>query len=93
MRTALAALLLAAAPAIASNDYPGYGTVQSIKRLAPEPSASAGASSAPDKRPAGTYLVRVRMDDGTIQVRQVRKREVATGQRVLVTNAGDVLPE
>lgn len=92
MRTALAALLLAALPAVAGNDYPGYGVVQSIKRLSPEPSASAGAS-APGKKRAATYLVRVKMDDGSVQVRQVKSRDVGVGQRVLVTNAGDVLPE
>ncbi|MBV8031638.1 MAG: hypothetical protein JO035_09035 [Betaproteobacteria bacterium] len=85
-------LAIAAPPA--QRDYPGYGVVQSITRLpAEEPSASAGASSPSKARQKAAYLVRVRMDDGRIQVREVRKREVKIGQRVLVTNAGDVLPE
>ncbi len=39
------------------------------------------------------YLVRVRMDDGSIQVRSVKRAEVKPGQRALITNAGDVVPE
>jgi hypothetical protein len=42
---------------------------------------------------ARNYLVRVRMDDGSVQVRTVRRAEVRTGQRALITNAGDVVPE
>jgi len=96
LRTAFAVLISCfffdAWPAMAANDYPGYGVVQSIKPLKPEPSASAGSSS-PGKPARETYLMRIRMDDGRIQVRQVKKREVKIGQRVIVTNAGDVLPE
>jgi hypothetical protein len=91
---AFAAAVQCAAPQ-AADQGPGYGKVQSITRLPAqpaEPSASTGAS-APSKARAQTYLMRIRMDDGRIQVRQVRKREVAVGQRVLVTNAGEVLPE
>jgi hypothetical protein len=79
----------------AAQERPGYGVVESITPLRDVPaedSASAG-SSAPSLAPT-TYLVRVRMDDGSIQIRQVRKkRSVAVGKRVLITNAGDVLPE
>ena|SRR6185369_10577875 len=82
----------AATPA---NDVPGYGVVQSVTRVQPpkaEPSASAGASAA--RKPAAqTYLVRVRLDDGSVQVRQVKNRAPRIGERVLVTNAGDVVPE
>jgi hypothetical protein len=102
MAPRLAALFLAFAACAAvqaappADERPGYGVVQSIQRLpgkAAEPSASAGASSPSRTRSSGSYLVRVKLDDGSIQVRQVKKREVAVGQRVLITNAGDVLPE
>ena len=103
MRKALVAVSLLAflAPAWAQMP-PGYGTVESViplaqARLEVEESASAGGS-----RPAVTkqarqkargYLVRVRMDDGSIQVRTVKRAEVRAGQRALITNAGDVVPE
>ncbi|MGE5641071.1 MAG: hypothetical protein ACM30H_13345 [Clostridia bacterium] len=92
-------LLLAAflVPASAAGQAPGFGVVQSITRLpaaAPEESASSGASSAPSKaKRKALYLVRVKMDDGSYQVREVARRPARIGQRVLVTNAGDVLPE
>ncbi len=83
-------------PAWAADQAPGYGVVQSITRLPPgtpaEQSASTGSSSAPAKRKT-VYLVRVKMDDGSYQVREVARTPVRVGQRVLVTNAGDVLPE
>ena len=96
-KSALFSLLLACAAAVhAAPPGPGYGKVQSIIPLQAqpaEPSASAGGSSPSKARPTQAYLMRIRMDDGRIQVRQVKRREVAVGQRVLVTNAGDVLPE
>lgn len=97
----LALAFLAASPAAASDparraaageQHPGYGVVEMITPLRPEPSASAGASGTP-RRSAARWLVKVRMDDGTIQVREIRKRTVAVGNRVLLTNAGDVLPD
>ncbi|HWA38153.1 MAG TPA: hypothetical protein VG873_09845 [Burkholderiales bacterium] len=89
-------LLLWAAFALAQG--PGYGVVESVTRIsrdAGEESASAGASrpAAKAKKPAGRYLVRVRMDDGSVQVRSVKRAEVRVGQRALITNAGDVVPE
>jgi len=85
-------------PTPVTEQGPGYGVVQSITPVRAEPaeeSASAG-SSAP-ARPQTSYLVRVEMDDGSIQIRQLKARSVArgvaTGKRVLITNAGDVLPE
>ena len=77
-----------------AEQHPGYGVVETITplRRKPEASASAGASGAA-RRDTTTWLVRVRMDDGTIQVREIRKRSVAVGSRVLLTNAGDVLPD
>jgi hypothetical protein len=87
--------LAADLPTPVAERRPGYGVVQSITpvRAAPaEESASAGSSSSP-AAPRTSYLVRVKLDDGSIQIRQLKKRNVAVGKRVLVTNAGDVLPE
>jgi uncharacterized OB-fold protein len=80
-------------PTPAAERRPGYGVVESItpiRRAPAEESASAGSSS---RASAPEYLVRVRLDDGSIQIRQLKKPNVAVGKRVLVTNAGDVLPE
>lgn len=97
MRIALQAFALAAvlgaSAASAAEPYPGYGVVQSITPLRPAPakqSASAGASA-----PVGrtSYLVRVRMDDGRVQIRNVRQRDFFVGDRVLLTNAGDVVQD
>jgi hypothetical protein len=108
LRAVLAAGLLLApaalsadrAPAAATpraEERPGYGVVESIVTLPAreaQASASAGASSGrPGAARKDRYLVRVRMDDGSIQIRSVEKREVRTGERVLVTNAGDIIPE
>jgi hypothetical protein len=101
MRKALVAVSLLAflAPAWAQQ-APGYGTVESViplSRAAADESASAGGSRPPvakqARRKDGGYLVRVRMDDGSIQVRSVKRAEVRAGQRALITNAGDVVPE
>jgi hypothetical protein len=92
---ALTLLVLSPMPAFAADDRPGYGVVETMTPLQrkPEPSAS-GGSSAPARRDAATWLVRVRMDDGTYQVREVKKRRnIAVGTRVLLTNAGDVVPD
>lgn len=80
--------------AAAEEQHPGYGVVETITpvRRKAEPSASAGGS-APGRRDSTTWLVRVRMDDGTIQLREMKKRSVGVGNRVLLTNAGDVLPD
>ena len=88
------ALLAAAAPLGAQDLPPGYGVVESVVPLPRgEESASAGASRPAGKQTAPGYLVRVRMDDGSIQVRTVKHAEVKPGQRALITNAGDVVPE
>jgi hypothetical protein len=83
-------------PAPAAEQHPGYGVVQSITPVRAEPageSASTGSSAPREPRGKTTYLVRVKLDDGSVQIRQLKKRSVAPGERVLVTNAGDVLPE
>jgi len=93
--------LLFSLPALAQAQGPGYGVVESvtpISRASSEESASSGGSRPPvtkeaRRKSARNYLVRVRMDDGSIQVRSVRRAEVRAGQRALITNAGDVVPE
>jgi hypothetical protein len=79
---------------------PGYGVVESITPLrvaSPADESSSTGSSAPGETAQppvrASYLVRVRLDDGSIQIRQLKKRNVAVGKRVLITNAGEVLPE
>ena len=94
-KTTLIPLVLAwsfAASAADPEPRPGYGVVEAITpvRSAPE-SASTGAS-APAHR-AALYRVRVRLDDGSLQVRTLRKPAFAAGDRVLLTNAGDVVPD
>jgi hypothetical protein len=104
MRNALVAISLLALPLSApAQQAPGYGVVESVtpisRTLEPAPgdqSASAGGSRPPMTKQAREkrgYLVRVRMDDGSVQVRSVKRAEVRPGQRALVTNAGDVVPE
>jgi len=84
-------------PVRTADMHPGYGTVESIspvRLVARERSAAAGGStakSALEGRPA--YRVSVRMADGSVQQRDIDKPEVKVGQDVLLTNAGDVLPD
>ena len=59
-----------------------------------ERSAAAGGSSSasePEARPA--WRVKVRMPDGSVQVRDLDRREFRPGDHVLLTNAGDVVPD
>src|ERR1700674_4613712 len=84
-------VLADSSPTPVAGERPGYGVVQSITRVSAEPaeeSASAG-SSAPSQ-PRISYLVRVKLDDGSVQIRQLKKPSVAVGRRVLITNAGEV---
>lgn len=79
---------------------PGFGVVKSVTAVptasGKEQSASAGSSlpaTASSAASHTTYLVTVRMDDGSFQIRQLKKPVVGVGKRVLITNAGDVVPE
>jgi hypothetical protein len=87
------------APTPAAQQRPGYGVVEQVialRRADAEPSASAGSSGpggASPSRSRGSYLVKVRMEDGTIQVRSQRRGGFSIGERVLLTNAGDVVPD
>lgn len=83
-------------PIPAEEMHPGYGVVESIKEVklaSGEPSAAAGGSapSANDVRPV--YRVGVRLADGTLQYRDLDKPEFKVGDNVLLTNAGDVVPD
>jgi hypothetical protein len=83
-------------PIPARDMRPGYGVVESVREVrlaAGERSAAAGGSapSAPEGRPA--YRVGVRLADGTLQYRDLDKPEFKVGDNVLLTNAGDVVPD
>lgn len=70
---------------------PGYGVVEQVMPVRiRERSAAAGGSSA-DARPV--YRIAVRMADGSLQYRDLDRAEFRPGERVLLTNAGDVLPD
>jgi hypothetical protein len=94
----LAALLIGsllgpAALAAQPDPRPGYGVVESVTPLRPQESASAGASAPAASKRGAVYLVRVRMNDGGVQIRQVKKTRYSVGDKVLLTNAGDVVPD
>ena len=79
---------------------PGYGRVESITevRVAKrERSAAAGGSAPSTEKSADTarpaYRVAVRMADGTLQYRDLEKPEFKVGDNVLLTNAGDSVPD
>jgi hypothetical protein len=81
------------APVPAKKMQPGYGVVESVTpvRVAPERSAAAGGSAAKDTRPM--YRVAVRMPDGSLQYRDLDRPEFKVGDNVLLTNAGDIVPD
>ena len=71
---------------------PGYGVVEKVSEVrlvSKERSAAAGGSS--EGRPV--YRVSVRMADGSLQQRDLDKPEFKIGDNVLLTNAGDILPD
>jgi hypothetical protein len=75
---------------------PGYGVVESVQEVrvvSGERSAAAGGSApgAREGRPA--YRIGVRLADGTLQYRDLDKPEFKVGDNVLLTNAGDVVPD
>lgn len=76
---------------------PGYGVVEGVKPvIVRERSAAAGGSSSEprrtvDGRPA--YRLTIRMPDGSVQYRDIDRPEFKAGEHVLLTNAGDVLPD
>ena len=86
-------------PIPAKQMQPGYGVVESVRevRVVPERSAAAGGSAPSaggtrqEARPV--YRVGVRLADGTLQYRDLDKPEFKVGDNVLLTNAGDVVPD
>jgi hypothetical protein len=79
--------------------HPGYGVVESVtavRVVAPRSAATGGSARGPSQkedsgRPA--YRVAVRMGDGSLQYRDLDKPEFKPGDNVLLTNAGDVVPD
>jgi hypothetical protein len=74
---------------------PGYGVVESVTpvRVAGERSAAAGGSAGGASGARPMYRVAVRMPDGKVQFRDLDRPEVKPGEHVLLTNAGDVVPD
>jgi hypothetical protein len=74
---------------------PGYGVVESIKpvRVVPERSAAAGGSARSAREGQPMYRIGVRMPDGSVQFRDLDKPEFRIGDNVLLTNAGDIVPD
>ena len=105
MRLAPLALALLAAHALAGEPVvgpvpsgqmrPGYGVVETVAevRVAAERSAAAGGSAPVAERGRPMYRVTVRMPDGSRQVRDMDKPEFRAGDHVLLTNAGDIVPD
>ena len=85
------------APVPSTEMRPGYGVVESVAevRVAPERSAAAGGSApGAERAPARPmYRVTVRMPDGSRQVRDMDRAEFRAGDHVLLTNAGDIVPD
>jgi hypothetical protein len=82
-----------APPVPAQRAQPGYGVVERVTpvRMA-ERSAAAGGSAARGEARV-VYRIAVRMPDGSVQYRDLDRPEFRPGDRVLLTNAGDVLPD
>jgi len=72
---------------------PGYGVVERVVpvRVGGRSAAAGGSSPSRDARPV--YRLAVRMADGSVQFRDIDRPEFRPGDRVLLTNAGDVLPD
>jgi len=106
MRLTSIVLVLAASSAFAAGEKvvtpvpakqvrPGYGVVESVTpvRVAPARSAAAGGSAAKEERARPMYRVAVRMPDGSVQYRDLDRPEFKVGDNVLLTNAGDIVPD
>ena len=82
----------AVAPLPPGRMQPGYGVVEQVTPVqVREAPAAAGGSAASSTRPV--YRLKVRMADGSVQYRDLDRPEFRTGEHVLLTNAGDVLPD
>ncbi|HUQ73156.1 MAG TPA: hypothetical protein VM183_00415 [Burkholderiales bacterium] len=87
-------------PVATKEMQPGYGVVESITEVrvvSSERSAAAGGSAPSDSSAASqgrpAYRIGVRLADGTLQYRDLHKPEFKVGDNVLLTNAGDVVPD
>ena len=74
---------------------PGYGVVEEVTpvKLRERSAAAGGSSSASSAGATPAWRVKVRMPDGSVQIRDLDRREFRPGDHVLLTNAGDVLPD
>jgi hypothetical protein len=81
---------------------PGYGVVESVTEVqlvrerqgeSRERSAAAGGSAPGASSGRPMYRVAVRMPDGSLQFRDLDKPEFKIGDNVLLTNAGDIVPD
>ncbi|HYY61907.1 MAG TPA: hypothetical protein VE756_10990 [Burkholderiales bacterium] len=74
---------------------PGYGVVESVTpvKVIVERSAAAGGSASAPERARPMYRVAVRMPDGSVQYRDLDRPEFKVGDDVLLTNAGDIVPD
>ncbi|HYL89586.1 MAG TPA: hypothetical protein VEU32_12585 [Burkholderiales bacterium] len=83
-------------PIPAKDMKPGYGVVASVtdvQVLTPERSAAAGGSARGERTFQPMYRIGIRMPDGAMQYRDLDKPEFKVGDNVLLTNAGDILPD
>jgi hypothetical protein len=76
---------------------PGYGVVESVTQVQvvpPRERSAAAGGSAPGK-PSGRPMYRfgVRMPDDSLQYRDLDKPEFKVGDNVVLTNAGDIVPD
>lgn len=84
------------APVPSKEMKPGYGVVESVTEVqlrSRERSAAAGGSAQGPQSTKPMYRIGVRMPDGSLQVRDLDKPEFKVGDNVLLTNAGDILPD
>lgn len=84
------------APVPTKQMKPGYGVVESVKEVqlvSRDRSAAAGGSAQAAKSTKPMYRIGVRMPDGSLQVRDLDRPEFKVGDNVLLTNAGDILPD
>jgi hypothetical protein len=75
---------------------PGYGVVESVTAVqltAKQRSAAAGGSAQGEKSARPMYRIGVRLPDGSLQYRDLDKPEFKVGENVLLTNAGDIVPD
>lgn len=78
----------------AKNMKPGYGVVESVTPVQlRERSAAAGGSAQGAQSGRPMYRIRVRLADGSVQYRDLDKPEFKVGDNVLLTNAGDIVPD